>query len=225
MKKLTKFFLLLLAALLVISLSACGEDAEDGTNDGDGGDTAVTPPADEKPSDPENLVLIQDSKAKFRVVLASGVDGSTRKSVENFISDLQKIGVEVDKYYSDSVADGVADCEIIVGTGVKNRDSKYVLNARDYGEEGYVIKVVDNKLLIGGGNALQTKTAFEYFVKNVIKLTSKTKEMDEFKLERTYERLKETKYLIDSVTVAGTELSEFVFVSNVNNNDYPDVGR
>ena len=224
MKALTKLFLFLLAAALLFSLASCGNGVEDDNNadgGGDGGDTTVTTPPEEEEDDPENLVLIQDSKAKFRVVLASGVDGSTRKSVENFISDLQKIGVEVDKYYSDSVADGVADCEIIVGTGVKNRDSKYVLNARNYGEEGYVIKVVDNKLLIGGGNALQTKTAFEYFVKNVIKLTSKTKEIDEFKLERTYERLKETKYLIDSITVADTELSEFVFVSNVNNNDYP----
>ena len=229
MKTLTKLLLILLAAALVFSLAACGNENDDGNSDdnsGDGGDSAVTtPPEDgqDGQDDPENLILIQDGKAKFKVVLASGADGSTRKSVENFISTLQDIGVEVDEYCGDSAADGVADCEIIVGTGVKNRDSQYVLNARDYGEEGYVIKIVDNKLLIGGGNITQTKTAFEYFVKNVIKLTGKTKEMNEFKLERDYVRLKETKYLIDSVEVAGKDLSEFVFVSNVNNKDYPVV--
>ena len=220
-----KLLLLVLAMAMAFSFASCSKD--DGGNDqggdtsGDGGNT-VTPPADEN-EDTENLVLIKDSKAKFKVVIADKVDGSTRKNIENFISDLQQIGVEIDDFVSGSDKNAVTDCEIIVGTGVQNRDAKYVLNARDYGEEGYIIKVVDNKVLIGGGNETQVKTAFDYFIKNVIKLTNKTKEMEEFKLERDYVRLKETKYLIDSVDIAGNDLSEYVFVTNVKTSSNPNI--
>ena len=220
-----KLLLLVLAMAMAFSFASCSKD--DGGND-QGGDTSddggntVAPPTDEN-EDTENLVLIKDSKAKFKVVIADKVDGSTRKNVENFISNLQEIGVEIDDFVSGSDKNAVTDCEIIVGTGVQNRDAKYVLNARDYGEEGYVIKVVDNKVLIGGGNETQVKTAFDYFIKNVIKLTNKTKEMEEFKLERDYVRLKETKYLIDSVDIAGNDLSEYVFVTNVKTASNPNI--
>ena len=213
-----KLLLLVLAMAVAFSITSCGKDTGDGTNDGtnDGtGDTGDVTPPDEGNDDPDNLVLIKDSKAKFKIVIADNVDASARKSIENFIANLQDIGVEVEDHISDSDKTLITDCEIIVGTNVQNRDEKYVLDPHDYGDEGYVIKVVDNKVLIGGGNEIQVKTAFDYFVKNVIKLTNKTKEMDEFKLERSYERLKETKYLIDSVKIAGNDLSEYVFVTNV----------
>ena len=221
-----KLLLLILAMAMVFTFASCGENDGDGTNDGtnDGtGDTGdVTPPEDEN-EDTKNLVLIKDNKAKFRIVIADNVDGSTRKSVENFISDLQDIGVEIEEYVNSSDKNSVTDCEIIVGTGVQHRDAKYSLNPRDYGDEGYIIKVVDNKVLIGGGNETQVKTAFDYFIKNVVKLTSKTKEMSELKLERTYEKLKETKYLIDSVEIAGNDLSEYVFVTNVKTSANPTI--
>ena len=220
-----KLLLLVLAMAMVFSVASCGKDSGDGTTDNGAGNTDTAPPSGDSggDTDSENLVLIKDSKALFSLVLATGTDGSTRKAVETFISDLKDIGVEIDQYINDSDASAVTDCEIIVGTGVRNRDAKYVLNARDYGDDGYIIKVVDNKLLIGGGTAAQTKTAFEYFIKNVIKLSSKTKDMESFEVERNYEKLKETKYLIDSVEIGGTDLSNYVFVSNVENKSYTNV--
>jgi hypothetical protein len=227
-KNIQNILLLMLALVMALSFASCGTDDGAGNTDG-GNDTAgdgtntETPPADEN-ADPENVVLIKNSTAQFRIVIAQDEsDAAVRKSLESFISNLKDIGVEVEALVNDTDAASVTDCEIIVGTGVQNRDSKYVLNARDYGEDGYVIKVVDNKVLIGGGNASQTKTAFDYFVKNVVKLTSKTKEMSELKLERTYEKLKETKYLIDSVEIAGNDLSEYVFVTNVKTSANPTI--
>ena len=218
-----KLLLLLLAMAMAFSFASCTKDDGDDTDDGaDGGNADVIPPEDEN-TDSENLVLIKDNKAKFKIVTTSDVDGSTRKSIEAFISDLQEIGVDVEKHVSDTDKNAVTDCEIIVGVGAKNRDEKYVLNAKHYGEEGYVIKVVDNKVLIGGGNANQTKVAFDYFVKNVVKLTGKTKEMEYLDIERSYVRLKETKYLIDSVEIAGHDLSEYVLATDLYNNQYPNV--
>ena len=216
-----KLLLLMLAMAMVFSFASCGKE---GTNDGggndDGGTGEVNPP-DDGNQNSEELVLITGGKANFQIVVASGADGSTRKSIEAFVSDLQNIGVDVEKQVNDSAKE--TDCEIIVGTGVKNRDEKYVLNARDYGADGYVIKIVDNKVLIGGGSAEQTKTAFDYFVKNVVKLTSKTKEMNEFALERSYEKLKETKYLIESIEIGGVDLSNYVFVSNADGRTNPSI--
>ena len=218
-----KLLLLVLAMAMVFSFASCDKGGDD-TNTDDGGDDtgAVTPP-DNGSADPENLILVENSKANFRIVLTAEVDGSTVKAVESFIADLKKIDVDVNAYVNDSDSNSVTDCEIIVGTNVQNRDSKYSLNPRDYGEDGYIIKVVDNKVLIGGGSLEQTKAAFDYFVKNVVKLTSKTKELSELKLDRSYEKLKETKYLIESVEVGGVDLSEYVFVSNVNLSEYPAI--
>ena len=213
-----KIIILTFVMATVLSLASCNNGGNTDTAPDD--DTAIggetnndTPPGEDNVH--KDLVLIEDGKAKFKVVVAGGTDAAIRKRVESFISDLKKLGVDVDSYVSGSDAGSITDCEIIVGTDVSHRDAKYVLNPRDYGEDGYVIKVVDDKVLIGGGNAAQTKNAFEYFIKNVVKLTSKTKEMNELTIDRSYERLKETTYLIDSVEIAGTDLSEFVFITNV----------
>ena len=217
-----KLLLLMLAMTMVFSIVSCGGDGAGATDDG-GDDTGVTPPSNEDNGDSETLVLITGNVAKFRVVTTSDKDGTLKKSVENFVSNLQDLGVELDDPIQDTDASLVSDCEIIVGTGVKNRDAKYVLNPKDYGEEGYVIKIVDNKVLIGGGNVEQTKTAFDYFVKNVVKLTGKTKEMSEFSLERSYEKLKETKYLIDSIDIAGNDLSEYVLATDLKMAEHPNI--
>ena len=222
MKTLYKLLLLLLALAMVFSIASCGEDGGDTSTDGDGGGDTVTPP-DNGNDDPENLALIENGKANFKIVIASGADAAVRKAVEGFISDLQDIGVDIGKSVNDTSVADVSDCEIIVGTGVKNRDAKYVLNPKDYGDDGYIIKIVDNKVLIGGGNVEQTRTAFDYFVKNVVKLSGKVKELNEFKLERTYEKLKETKYLIESVEIAGVDLSEYVLATDLKMSDHPNI--
>ena len=225
MKRILFAFLVILMMLgLALSCTSCGEGSSDGADTGDNTQQGGTenPPVDDEPS--ENLVLIDENKANFQIVITSETDGSVRKAVENFVSDLQDIGVDVEKLVSDSASE-VRECEIIVGTNVKGREAKYVLDPHDYGADGYVIKIVDDKVLIGGGTVEQTKTAFDYFVKNVVKLTSKTKEMEKLEVERSYERLKETKYLIDSVKVAGNDLSEYVFVTDLANATNPNIRK
>ena len=215
----TKLLVLMLAAATVFTFASCGKGAEDGTNDGTGDTGNVNPPdgenGDDSDVDPENLTLITNNKAKFKIILTSQTDSSLASAVADFISDLRDLGVDIENSAADSDKDAVTDREIIIGTGVENRDEKYSLDPRDYGEDGYVIKVVDNKVLIGGGNKQQTKIAFDYFVKNVVKLTGKTKEMSELSVERSYERLKETKYLIESIKIGGVDFNDFVFVTDL----------
>ena len=212
---LLKLLLLVIAFALTFTFVSCSDDSDDGTqNDGgstgDGGDTGDT--GNTGDVDPEKLVLISGNVATFRVVTSSEVSSTSIKDAAAFVENLRKIGVSIEDPIKDTKSAEVTDCEIIIGTGVRNRDEKYVLDAHDYGAEGYVIKVVDNKVLIGGGNRDMTDQAFDYFVNSVVKLTSKTKEMSELSLERSYQRLKETKYLIDSVTIAGNDLSDYSIV-------------
>ena len=224
-KTFIKLLVLLITLCLAFGLVACGKDGgntdggnTDGSGNTDGGDDTGNNGGgntDIGNDDPENLVLITGNVATFRLVTTSDINGDIKKSTAAFIENLTALGVSVDDIVKDSEADEVTDCEIIVGTGVRNRDAKYVLDPHDYGEDGYVIKIVDNKVLIGGGNDKKTGEAFDYFVKSVVKLTNKTKEMSELSLARSYQKLKETKYLIDSVTIGGNDLSEYVFVSNL----------
>ena len=210
-----KTLLLLLTLCLALGFSACGKDGndtDDGADNGDGGNAVTPPPADEE--DPTELVLIKDGVAKFRVVTASGMDGSTVKASQEFVSTLRELGVTVD----DAVRDGVSDktdCEIIIGYGLKNRDEKYVLDPHDYGDDGYGIMIVDNKVLIAGGNADMTKTAFSYFQSSVMKISSKTKELTDFSIKRDYTKFKYTDYIIPSVEIGGNSLKGYKLVTEL----------
>ena len=204
MKRLLSSMLaLLLCVCVTFAFAACGKETPDGDEDVSAGEGGGDTGTNEEPADTENLVLITGNKARFKLVTTSDMSGTLKKKIEKFVNDLRDIGVDIDDPISDGSAGAVTDCEIIVGSGVKNRDEKYTVDPYSCGAEGYVIKVVDDKVVIGGGTVELTETAFDYFVKSVMKLSGKTKELSEFSIGRAYEKIKETDYLIDSVTVGG----------------------
>ena len=224
MKNLFKTLLILtLAITTVFALASCdvlneilanipgmstGDTNDGGEDEGDGNED------DGNKVELEGLVLIEGGKAKFQIVQATQKGAPVR--AKSFADKLRSLGVEVESPVGDSDASKVAEYEIIFGADIRNRpdcvvDSKYL------GEDGYQIKVVGNKVIIAGGSDKSLSKACDIFTTQMLKITSKTKEGDIDNLAIPYDTaaLKLHEYMITSLTVAGTPLSEYTLVYDV----------
>ena len=209
-KFITKLLLLLLAFTMVFTIVSCGDSTDGGNNDGEGdGNGAVTPP-DNSENETE-LCLVKDGVANFKIVTTNAMGAPVIKAAQEFAKKLRGVGVDVEDPVRDT-SNVSADCEIIIGYNLVNRDEKYVLDYHDYGPDGYAIKIIDNKILILGGDLEMTNAALDHFITKVMKITDKTDEILDFSIDRSFEKIKTTDYLIESVEIAGNDLNDYVYV-------------
>ena len=226
MKKLFKSLLILtLAISTVLALASCemldeilanipgmSTGNQGDVNEGDGNEN------DENKNDDdvklEGLVLIKNGKANFQIVQATQKGAPVR--AKSFADKLRSLGIEVESPVGDGDAEKVAEYEIIFGADIKNRPD-CVIDSRYLGEDGYQIKVVGNKVIIAGGSDKSLSKACDIFITQMLKITSKTKEGDIDNLAIPFDTaaLKLHEYMISSLTVAGTPLSEYTLVYDV----------
>ena len=97
---------------------------------------------------PGTIPLVdKNGQSSYSFVLAStGLGSYPRKMIDYLIGDLETLGVEVGKN-----AGAAVDYEILFGK-VTGRDSKYTLDAHDYGLKGYTIQVIDTKIVVLAGS-------------------------------------------------------------------------
>jgi len=184
--------LVLVALIITVSLASCDGDKTDG------------------------IVLIENGEAKFRLVNTSGMGSSARRAVEDFIEKLEELGVDGAASIDDGNADLVTDCEIIVGTGARNRGDECNISEHDLGEDGYVIKAVGNKIVIAGGTPQMTLKAFEIFLKEYIGFDEDTAELEDVEVPKDLNVVELTQYKVDSISIAGNDLKDFKLVIPTN---------
>lgn len=221
-KILLKLLTLLLVLVLCFGIAACQNVPDDSTDDENKDDENKD---DENKDDDDGidwdnldldgLALIYNGKARFQVVYASQAGSECIRLANDFVDELRELGVDVDDAVSDKDAEDVKDCEIIIGTGVRHRGDDAVLNDKHLGKDGYAIKVVGNKIIIGGGNAGMTRTAFDRYKRLELKITSSTKEIVELAVDPKYSYEKLTTYDIDSVTIGGNDLRDYVLIEDL----------
>ena len=209
-KKYVNLLILLLSVLIILSLVSCGDKTNDTDKDsGDNGSgNTVLPPATDGD---EKISLIEDGIAKFKIVTTENMGSSIVKAADKFAQRLKDLGVSVDAPIRDTSV-GAADCEIILGYGLKNRDEKYVIDFHEYGPNGYVIKVIESKVIILGGTEAMTVAALDYFITDIMNITEETEELTEFKISSTFVDAGYTDFIIDGIDIAGNSLSDYVFV-------------
>ena len=191
------FVMLVLISALLCFFACSDENDEDGT------------------STPANIVLISEGKANFRIVFSSDAGANAISKVDGFVKCLRSLGVEIEDPVRASLGETDAEYEILVGPGITNRGEEYVINEKTYGEEGYCIKTIDKKIIIVGGSRASTSDAFEYFTETVLGISEETESVSALTLseEPFYEKM--TDHAIESVTVGGVDLAEFVLVRDV----------
>ena len=199
------------------------DDGGDEEQPDDGGD-------EEQPDDSGNdtealsgLVLIKNGKANFRFVYSTDAGSSVINKIDTLVKKLRELGVEIENPVMAGDLASISECEILVGTGITNRGDECNVNEKNYGEDGYVIKTVGNRIVIAGGSMTMTATAFDLFSESYLKVTNNTEEIGNINFTESILVEKFTEYVIKGITVAGTDLSEFVIVKDLDGMaDYGD---
>ncbi len=160
------------------------------------------------------IVLVEDGKANFNVVFTSLSKGQGKAAADAFVKKLSALGVEVNSAVKDNVTP-VQEYEIIIGAGATNRGVACNVSETYLGNEGATVKIVGKKIIIAGGTPELTYSAFNTFVTEGLKITSATKSIDYLEVDSSicYENL--TNYVIDTLKIGGSYLSDFEFVLDV----------
>ena len=199
----------LVISLFVLPLNSCG--GETGDNGGDvGGDTPGGETGGESGGSSEPLLdLIKNKTASFTVV-SNQKDLEINGEVRRWIEKLSEYGVEV-KHIADYSINKMQDCEILIGTGLVQRD-KYNVDTHDFGEKGYVIKVQDDKVVICGGTTASTLEAIAIFFENYVGINVATDDIVDVSVSRTLEVMKVQDYPIKTLSVNGESIKD-VYIS------------
>jgi len=251
MRKLRIFALLLLSLALALTLISCGEPCTSHTDaDSDGkcdncgaevkvceehkdedgdekcddcGATVEKPPVTS--TDPMELTLIENGKAKFRIVTGKDIPSATRKSLDKFIEGMRDLGIKFDcvDYLEEVEDDGTI--EIIIGT-VPNRGEAYNIDMHTLGEEGYIISSFGNKILILGGTEEGTGEAFEKFIKDYIGYDSKTESIDTVTIGvKKWKYVVQTKFKIESITLKGEPINDYTIAVDSSEKVYLEAAK
>ena len=212
-KSIIKILLLSLVVSLLFAMTGCSMLEQLGIElpflQGDGEDEGgEKQPVSEKEGE---LVLIQNSKALFNVVYTQKSGASGKRAADGFVKDLRSFGVTINDAISDKDASQVTDREIIIGSDAMNREDCCVTAAR-LGADGQVVKIVGKKIVIAGGTPELTAKTFDVYVKTQMKISSKTKTLENLSVSSTYSHEKLTEYLIESIKLGSTDLGDYTLV-------------
>ncbi len=223
MRNLKRILLLLLilslAVFSVVGLNSCLGEEEPEEED----PNENTYPEDDLPL--EGLVLIRKNIAQFKVVIASGAGSEGRRAANELVELLRDdLGVEISDAVEDKKAEDVSDCEIIIGTGCKNRPDACNVSAEYLGPEGYVFKVVGTRIVIAGGTGTLTRSAVNKFVEEELGVTDATTSLRNVAVNKSLKVEVLTKYEIDSLKIGSNDLSKFVLACDMNDHTvYPSL--
>jgi len=157
----------------------------------------------------DDFVLIKDGKAKFQIVVGSGLSSDARKTVNDYVKALGEIGIEL-VIVEDSES-SIAEYEVLIGN-VKTRGDDYKFDMYTLGKEGYMIKAIDTKIIVLGGSKdaiiSATEKFFEDFIgfKNGIDSIEDVVIAKEDWLEKPQDDYRVTDVTVDGQTIRGYNL-------------------
>ena len=156
MLKAKKLLLILFLTLsLVLAIASCGGGGnackECVDVDGDGiCDACKTKIPDAEIAD---VPLLEDGVPTFNIILAKGTSSTVRQTVNSTLKAEIKdaYGINLDVFTEGGASDEETDVEVLIGN-VTSRGEKYSFDGHTLGKEGYVIKIVDSKIIINAGS-------------------------------------------------------------------------
>ena len=166
MKNFKKILTVLLALSLVLgaifTLSACGKCKhvdEDGDGKCDKCDNDYTPTAND-------LALIDEyGIVKFQFVVADGLPEDVKRIIEDTTRALKEADIEI--AVVEDKEETVKGCEVLIGE-VKTRGQNYLYDSHTLGKEGYVMKIVGQKVVINAGSPETLLTTVQKFISDIL---------------------------------------------------------
>ena len=215
MKNILRTFLLIILTLsITLCLFSCKTKEECKNHfdtNGDGLCEECGEKAEKKQqSEDTNLSLLGDETINFRVVRSASASIGMRQSVDSLVATLKKLGYTLE-VVEDSEATVKNDevVEILIGD-VTSRGDKYLYDSHNLGLEGYVVKIIDDKIVINGGQDASFDKAFVYFVEDILGIDDDTDELSDVTMkEDDNVEVIQNNYEITSVSIGGQDIKGY----------------
>ena len=221
MKRMKRILFIILALTLAFSLFACG-----GGGDDDPCKTHVDKNEDskcdkcgetmkEEGTQGSDVILVENGEIKFQIVYATDLSSTAMGKVNAMKTKFLGAGLNVERVVEKN--DNVKDCEILIGN-ITTRGDKYKTDGHDYGMEGYVIKIVDSKIIINAGSDEMLGDAIDEFLEDIIKIDEKNKDFTNITMSKSQQvEVIQDDYKITSLTVDGKDMKGYTIAVDTSN--------
>ena len=224
--KLTILISALISVVLFVMMffsceKACVDNNEDGKCDDCGLVLDSSDTEEPQPSEPDEktdeATLILDGEAKFKFVVQKSAPSEIIKAVDSLIKQLKKCGVETERIFESE--SNASDCEVIIGVP-KFRGEAYSYDMYDLGKKGYLIKLIDGRILIVGGSDDALIDAISEFEKDFLGITKKTESLTTVKVKESQNvESVQDNYKVSAVKVNSNTMKGYTIATNTAN-DY-----
>ena len=222
-----KLLLVLMTLAMMLALFACGDKPcthkdEDGDGICDSCKTELKAPEPERKVD-----LVVDGEYDFQFVMTSKSPSTDIiKEVTQIINGLGSLGVKNIKRVSENEAGSEKDVEILIGD-VTTRGEKYDYNEKSLGTDGYIVKIIDTKIIITAGSNKALLKAVKEFGEKITKAPEdggKKIQNLAFKQEDEFSYIKND-YPITSVSFGGEDIRDFTIATYMYNLTYMEAAK
>ena len=214
MRILKRSFIFALVFTLIFTLFSCGKcEHKDENSDG------ICDKCDEKLEVAAgNVALIKDGVANFQFVMADGIGIAPIKKVDAIIKKLAKYEVDVKKV--EDKENSIQEIEVLIGE-VTSRGEKYQYDQHSLGIEGYLIKIVDSKILITAGSEETLSEAIERFGNEILGLADNPDELWEVIMtpEQAVEEI-QSDYRVTALKINGTDIRGYTIAIDKSNSEH-----
>ena len=170
-----------------------------------------------------DLVLVENGEVKFQIVYADGFSSMLMGKVNKIKTELLGVGIEVDRVADK--ANNAKECELLIGN-VKTRGDKYKTDGHDYGIEGYVIKIIDSKVIINAGSDSALIDAIDKFLKDVVEINNKEKDFSMVVMKSNQQvEVIQNNYKISSISVDGNNMKGYGIAINKSNSYHMEAAK
>ena len=222
MKSLKKILFVFLMLTLAFCLFSCGGGDDpckthvDEDNDGKCDKCSET--IEGQPA-AKDVVLVEDGEANFQIVYANELITAAHNMKTGFAG----VGIDVDRVLDKE--DNVQDCEILIGN-VTTRGDKYSIDGHDYGMEGYVIKIIDSKIIINAGSDDMLFEAIDKFLEDIIDIDNEKKDFKNLVMSATKQVEKiQDGYKVTSLSVNGKDMKGYTLAVDKDNSYHMEAAK
>ena len=217
-----KYLILVLFTVFTLILASCGGDnvcrvCED--KDVDGFCDVCGGPAASGGGGVSDVLLIEDGVAGFNIIISDELDSDIRQTVLTKIRMPLKneYGIEVEVVTEGSRDDtGEYDVEVLVGP-VASRGEKYFYDGHTLGKDGYVIKIVDSRVIINAGSTDSLRDAIGIFASDILGIGEEDEISTVIMMAKDAVEYKQSDYSITDLSVAGKDMRGYeIFIPSAN---------
>ena len=155
------------------------------------------------------LPITKNGKAAITVVSSYSKSSEYAKEFNSFLSYFKDSGISFKLSYEASEDQELP--EILIGDRI-NATGEYYVDPHSLGDEGYVVKVVGNKLIVAGGSDESLIKAIRFLSHDIMNLDDSKTDIQNIGVSRSTSLYHRQNYPIKSITVGGNDLAGYEIV-------------